>query len=258
MKKEIIQDIQDCKDKTIAVMNVLRVTSGKVNNQQIAQLNDIAYKAVSNIKRGAQKKLDERAVKNEAFYKKLDSQIKEVTSKMDFKALREQYKELIDTMGSCPLSCNDLIEAMEAGDCMWLSLDVGRSEACISDPTRLLIKDVIPTFMTADSFLDSSIFSIGRNENAAGGFDAKQEGKLAMGVGRENITAVIPLYLFKEHWEIARRKAPPIYGFVCTLDIMGYASSQYFTIPFMVLLKVMEKVKDDGRGIFIQIQQMLI
>lgn len=47
----------------------------------------MAYKAVR--KRGLQKKLDERAVKNEAFYKKLDKQLKGVTKGFDFKALRE-------------------------------------------------------------------------------------------------------------------------------------------------------------------------
>lgn len=126
---------------------------------------------------------------------------------------------------------------MEVGDCFCLALDVGRSEACIADPTRLLIKDIIPTFMSADSFLDSAIFSISKDSSAHGGFNAMSEAKLALGVGRENISAVMPIYLFREHWEIARRKAPPIYGFMCTLDIMGYASSQYFNIPYMVLLK---------------------
>ena len=114
---------------------------------------------------------------------------------------------------------------MEAGDCMCLGLDVGRSEAAIADPSRLVIKDIIPTFMSADSFLDSAVFSLGRNEEAHGGFTVKNEGKLAQGIGRENITGVLPLYLFPEHWEVARRKAPPILGFMCTLDVMGYASS---------------------------------
>lgn len=90
----------------------MRGNTGKISNAQIAQLNDLAYKAVR--KRGLQKKLDERAVKNEAFYKKLDKQLKGVTSKFDFTALREQHKDLIQIVGSCPLSCNDLIEAMEA------------------------------------------------------------------------------------------------------------------------------------------------
>ena len=79
-----------------------------------------------------------------------------------------------------------------------------------------------------------------------------------MGVGRENITGVMPLYLFKEHWEIARRKAPPIYGFLCTLDIMGYASSQYFTVPFLVLLKAIDKANDEGTQVYKMIRDMVL
>jgi len=77
-------------------------------------------------------------------------------------------------------------------------------------------------------------------------------------MGREKITGVMPLYLFKEHWEIARRKAPPIYGFLCTLDIMGYASSQYFTVPFLVLLKALEKAKEDPTQRNIRIKDMIL
>jgi len=58
-----------------------------------------------------------------------------------------------------------------------------------------------------------------------------------MGIGRENITGVLPLYLFKEHWNIARRRSPPIYGLMCTLDVMGFQAAQQFAIPFKVLLK---------------------
>jgi hypothetical protein len=82
---------------------------------------------------------------------------------------------------------------------------------------------------------------------------------LAMGIGRENITGVMPLYLFKEHWEIARRKAPPIYGFLCTLDIMGYASSQYFTVPYLVLLKAIEKSNEPSSPeIFKKIRELVL
>lgn len=53
---------------------------------------------------------------------------------------------------------------------MCLGLDVGRSEAAIADPTKLVIKDIIPTFMSADSFLDSAAYKLTRNTNAHGGF----------------------------------------------------------------------------------------
>jgi hypothetical protein len=84
--------------------------------------------------------------------------------------IKVDHSSLAETLGACPLSCNDLFEAMEAGDCMCLGLDVSRSEACIADPSRLVIKEIIPTFMTADSFLDSAVFSLRKNEMAHGGF----------------------------------------------------------------------------------------
>jgi hypothetical protein len=172
--------------------------------------------------------------------------------------MREQYKDLISIVGSCPLSCNDLIEAIEAKDCMCLALDVGRSEAAIADPTKLVIKDIIPTFMTADSFLDSAAYKIKRDSNAHGGFSVGEQGNLAMGLGRETISGVIPLYLFKEHWDVARRKAPPIYGFLCTLDIMGYTSSQYFTVPYLVLVKAIDKAKEENKEIYHQIERLVL
>jgi hypothetical protein len=141
---------------------------------------------------------------------------------------------------------------------MCLGLDVGRSEAAVADPTKLVIKDIIPTFMSADSFLDSSAFMIKKDENAHGGFGVKNEGNLAMGIGREKITGVMPLFLFNEHWEIARRKAPPIYGFLCTLDIMGYASSQYFNIPYMVLLRAIEKSIEENKEVFTKIEGRIL
>ena len=60
--------------------------------------------------------------------------------------------------------------------------------------------------MSLDSFLESSIYNLRMNQDAAGGFDLREEGKLAVGAGRENISGVIPLYLFKEHWDIAKHK----------------------------------------------------
>ena len=73
---------------------------------------------------------------------------------------------------------------------------------------------------------------------AHGGFEPKNDdGHLATGIGREGITGILPLFLFDDHWTIARRKVQPVFGFMCTLDIMGYSSEQLFTIPFLVLQK---------------------
>ena len=89
-----------------------------------------------------------------------------------------------------------------------------------------MIKKIVPTIMTSEGFLESAIYNLSKDKMAHGGFELHKDVKgikgLAEGVGREKVTGVLPLYLFKEHWEIAKRKSPPIYGFMCTLDVMGY------------------------------------
>ena len=125
---------------------------------------------------------------------------------------------------------------------MCLGLAIKRSEATISDPTKLIIVEVFPVYMSMDSFLESAIFNLKLNQDAAGNFDIKDEaGKLAVGAGREQLTGLMPLFLFNEHWELAKRKTQSLYGFMCTLEPLGYTSSQYFTIPFLVLAKAMKQ-----------------
>jgi hypothetical protein len=41
-----------------------------------------------------------------------------------------------------------------------IALDVGRSEAAIVDPSKLVIKDVFLSFMSSDAFLDFAAFSL--------------------------------------------------------------------------------------------------
>ena len=97
----------------------------------------------------------------------------------------------------------DVVEAMQEGDCMCIGLQISRSEATVMDPSRLIIRGVTPTFITLDSFLDSSIFNLKNISPAAsGGFDYKRQGELALGVANEAISGVLPLYLFKEHKQI--------------------------------------------------------
>ena len=74
---------------------------------------------------------------------------------MNFLDLRENHKDLINTIGRDPFSCMDLIEAMESGDCMCICLDVVIPETDLVDPTKVEIKQIIPTFMTTESFIDS-------------------------------------------------------------------------------------------------------
>jgi hypothetical protein len=59
--------------------------------------------------------------------------------------------------------------------------------------------------MSLDMFLESAIFMLKQNEDADGNFDYKNQGQLALAY-QEPITGVFPVFLFKEHWEIANLK----------------------------------------------------
>ena len=249
-RKKLMAQLQECRTRTSQVISELRGVSdfSNIQNSLIAKMNDLAYKARNNC--SLQKMVDKRAIANEELYEKLEKEAADITSKMDFEKLAETHKSVIEEIGNCPLSVMNTVEALEEQDCMCIGLSVTRPEAAIADSSRLVIKDIFPTYISAESFLQSAQFKIsnsaGDGAAAHGGFDAKQkEGQLAMGLGRENITGVLPLYLFQEHWNVAKRKIQPILGLMCTLDIMGYTSEQFFTVPFTVLMKAASKLQEN-------------
>ena len=50
----------------------------------------------------------------------------------------------------------DTVEAIEQQDCMCIGLNVSRPEAAIADPSRLVINDIYPTYISLESFLQSA------------------------------------------------------------------------------------------------------
>lgn len=44
-------------------------------------------------------------------------------------------------------------ELMKESDCVSICLHVQRPEAAIADPSRLVVNDVFPTYVSADNFL---------------------------------------------------------------------------------------------------------
>ena len=109
-----------------------------------------------------QKKLDERSLKNQEFFDKMDTEIKDITSKFKYDELRETNKAVIEMVGNCPMSCNDTIEALQATDCLGVCLEIEKTAAAIMDASKIRVKNIVPTFMSVDSFLDSVIFQLGK------------------------------------------------------------------------------------------------
>ena len=108
----------------------------KLKNETIAKLNDLAYRTIRH--RGLKKKLDERAIKNALYFKKIEDEIGELKGKQDLEGNKERHKKLIEEIGNCPMTAMNVIDAMEEGDCMCIALEISRSEAAIADPTKLL------------------------------------------------------------------------------------------------------------------------
>jgi len=251
-KKALLTAVHECRTRSNYVISVLREAQSldNLSNVTIAKLNDQAYKAIN--KGGLQKMLDKRALQNEDLYKKLEMEAAQIASNINITKLEEEHEEILAEIGDCPLSCLGTLEAIQESDCMCIGLSISRPEAAIADPSKLVVNDIFPTYLTADSFLESAKFKLmnadGDGKNIHGGFGKQKDSaagkaQIVEGLGREKITGVMPLYLFKEHWNIAKRKIQPIFGFMCTLDILGYSPEQFYTIPFLVLSRALAKSK---------------
>ena len=71
LRSELMDKIVEFKNMVCAIYNVMaNDDKEQIDNLLIAQLNDVSYKAIR--KRGVQKTLDARAIKNETLLKKLE------------------------------------------------------------------------------------------------------------------------------------------------------------------------------------------
>ncbi|KAF9969176.1 hypothetical protein BGZ73_008595 [Actinomortierella ambigua] len=214
---------------------------GTVSNLSLANFNSLAYGQITQARLKA--KLDARAGKNITAFQKMDDDIAELVSGFDFKAMDEAETEERKRELACAFSTQTYIEALEDHDCICLTFDVGRSPAAIADPSQLTIKSIGPTYITGSMYTEALQYSLGTTsspEEVHGGFDRANEANVMGGLARENITAVMPLYINANHWKVAKLRMKPILGYVVTLDPTGYAYSQTTTVPFLLLIKALE------------------
>lgn len=67
-----------------------------------------------------------------------------------------RYGDVCKKIGECIYSANNFIEALKDEDCLCVTYDVSRSEAAVMDPTQIIIKDVLPSFIGVAPFLSSA------------------------------------------------------------------------------------------------------
>jgi hypothetical protein len=93
--------------------------------------------------------LDKRALKNEEMYKQKEKESTEYASKLDWEKLKKENKETVEQVGTCVMTTLDTVEVMQELDCMCIGLSIGRPEAAIADPSRLIIEEVFPSYLSA-------------------------------------------------------------------------------------------------------------
>ncbi|KAG0038524.1 hypothetical protein BGZ82_011727 [Podila clonocystis] len=213
---------------------------GTISNTSLATFNSLAYGGITEAKLKA--KLDSRAGKNSALFADIDTKVAEIVAQMDFSRMEAEVSEDTKRELSCAFSTNSYIEALQDGDCLCMTLDVTRSAGAIADASQLQIKSIFPTYLTSSMFTMAlgHALSSDHPENVHGGFRQDTNASIAPGLAHENITAVMPIYINKEHWEVAKLRMKPILGYVVTLDATGYTYSQSTTVPFLVLAKAIE------------------
>jgi hypothetical protein len=80
----------------------------------------LAYKGIR--KAGVAKHMDARAIKNEAMFEKVNAEVKKLAKKIKKDNLMQKHKELVESIGNCPMSMNDTVESLVEGDCMCICL----------------------------------------------------------------------------------------------------------------------------------------
>ena len=154
LKKKLVSALQATKERITSMLEELRkhaLNLSQLSNKVIAKLNHQAYKAIN--KPALKKMLDKRSTQSQNLYLQQEKQVKMLVKGMNVKDINKRNKDLIDSIGDCPLTCMDATELMADYDCMSICLNVQRPEAAIADPSRLVINDVHPTFVSSDNFL---------------------------------------------------------------------------------------------------------
>jgi len=132
--------------------------------------------------------------------------------------LLKKYNNIVESVGPCVYTLSNSIELMEDGDCLCLTLKIDK------DNNIEILKTGESKFMGlgACSFIEII-----------------EEHKM-VGDRFGKINCIFPLYLFKEHWKIAKHWMKPILSYIMTKKIDQYKKEYSYTFPFKILEKALE------------------
>lgn len=220
--------------------------NSKPTDKDIAKLNHNAYNLIQ--RRSTRKNLDQRFARNEIAADELAEEIKSLSESYVAKEKEwgQKFEEMASAFGSCIWSTKNWWECIRDSDCLGIALDISRDQNAIMDPSLVYVREIHPSLISADSFIECVKTVVKQRPNAHGGFDRRAKGEIVKGIARESITGMLPLYITPEHWKIARLKMRPVLGWMTTTDERGFSWGQMQIIPFKVLYKA-ALVKDSSQ-----------
>ncbi|CAF1134315.1 unnamed protein product [Rotaria sordida] len=208
----------------------------------LAKMNDLRY-ADKFSKSSRQRRMDQRAVRNQANLQLIDKKLNELKFNEDTAFTN------VDLMTfTCCLTLNTCRDMMidSLDDIMGVGLVVERQEHVVDAPTLISVKHVSVTILSR-SACDDAIkmkLNIGDAAQLHGGFISSKttapvtstnlnqqklnnnQSEFTRGVAAEPINTFLPLYICDAHFERVQIMLEPILGYIFTLDIAGYKNDQ--------------------------------
>jgi hypothetical protein len=202
-----------------------QVAAGNCSNDVFAQLNSMGYSG--QLKAGLQRKLDARAEANADKQQNADQKKMQLLKDVPEITIDQEFEDM-----NCFLTCQNPAEAYSDGDSMCFTFDCGRSPAAVADPTKVVIKKILPSYITSEGFLDAAKMA---GAGSLGDFDKNSQACVITSEGREPISGALPLYINAENWKMVRLNMAPILGLITTCDPLGYSYSQINALYFKAL-----------------------
>jgi len=105
---------------------------------------------------------------------------------------------------------------------MCIKLLIQRDKAAIADPSRIEIKQVFCSLISSEQFeynfmYHNMIYDLNNRRDWW-----KYRNERFHEDNEHWYNGVLPLYLFDEHWEVAKRKIMPIFGIMATSNPLGF------------------------------------
>jgi hypothetical protein len=214
------------------------------SSDRLSRLLHIGHAGAQITKRGLRNRLNKRVDGNADNIEAADAKIADIAASFDLDVWESKVP---DNAPKCYVTLNNWPELVAAGDCMCISGFMARSETAIVAPHLIKFIDIYPVAncMSFGTFQDTLMVQLKDNTNhedqVTGGFKFQVNHNHTEGVltalHDQMINFVMPLYICKKHWKIAKLYIDRNFGWMATLDWAGADFLQIKTIPFVMLVK---------------------